>query len=1075
MPRNILRAVAVLAAAALILTCPGLGAYSASAQAFSRTTGVGSVELGVRPVSAVGGWGGLAPGSALSGGLGLDLGGTLAAAPSIGLAAGALRLGSDLQAATGLRAGSLSISGIAQGASLSAPRRSEALTDSPSVFQAMSGDVRQLSAGVRDVLESPRAAPGAPLSSAYGSAFALQSAVTSERLGARGSIEVGDAYGIAGNRYWASPAGAGVAAAVQSGYTGEARPAVPLPQPPSPEAPVSRSSLLSLVPRIAAVVVFLTPLYLIALPLLQAGGTLAFVAGAAVAASSAANALMPWMGKWTPAAIRTLPGAVLMGLGIVTAAAAAFVPFSWTAVAAHAGAAAFTTLSGWSLYDVAREGRDRPRDSKEILTTFVGAAGAVAGAGLALQAALGGAALSLPLVAAFPIALALLAGTSGANWAGAGARTMAEAAIKGVAGVAAVFTSIDYDTLRRRRLDAFRDAALTADAWNAVWLSLRYVPVRIAGTIQTAASAVVGAWTAAFQAPVFFLWGAAHQISPESGATRFLARWARFSFSAVQGSKASVFDDMQRPWIEWANSERPLKSLAGAAAIRVMQFSWAMYAVVLAPITVFTGFFRAFAGAGERYDAARHSPASLESPEPRYTARPVSAREPASYSVYKGLAFAVAMLPAVFFAWPVFVASVATAGGTITWAALAYPYLAILIGIMPLMPGVKDQSSFSRFMRRAPGLALALTGAVMAATGFGAALGGLAILGGLAAARYAGRLNDGDVKEPPTAVGRALRWVSDVGVVPSAIVLTSALGAALVGATGTAAAILGYAAIATAPFAAAHAPMFLLNGAKSLGAGISYSVRGIHRVLNFWQKETAFDRNLDAGREHWLKKSRMNGSWLWVGWTPMQAVKLIEWVAAIAAALAMFDALSLLSLAGIDLAAAVLPIVNAIPYGAQLAGGLGTVLSSSAFQISVAGFLVTTLGLRAASLFLWGAAYELAPKSRVTRFLAGFTRSLLEQSEGSKKGSFDSTVSSFGEMMNRSSAATGAPTLGARVGFYGARMMQSVWLPRMVIMLPINMVKALIDGIANATEAREPNADAAKDDPMLVLSRAGGS
>lgn len=807
------------------------------------------------------------------------------------------------------------------------------------------------------------------------------------------------------DRYFGKPAGyesiAGAARAHNSRFGATEAPA-PAPQAPDAPAPSQRTPF---VPKLISAALAFLPAVALGLPLIAAGSTLA---GGAVLAASLALMTLPFMSERTPALLRAVPGAAVFGLGALTVV-------SGFMGGASLWMGAFVALGGWGLVRYGLDTKQTDRyDRDKALTAYFGALGAVLGAGLSLS----GAAMLLPAWAAVVPFLASAWVVTGATWlaypltallflhlpgwVGSGI----EAAFKGVytsgKAVYRVMGSLKRDTVLRERLVAFTKGHLKSSMWNAIWLSAIWIPVWVSEAAMFLLSVAGGFVLGAALAPTMFLWGASHKLWETSALTRFLAAWNHFAFDWSQGSKIRVYNPLIKPLINFVNAHRGPVSILGSAALRVAQVAWYAYAALSFPVTWTLGFFRAFGKTGGEYESSRHDPDYLrvdtkDTPDVERPDEPADPANPGKSTVMPRLiAGAIAALPLYFLALPLLTAPVVGQLFAVTGLALA---------VMPFLP-----AGSPKFVKMLPGLLLAALGlATMGAVPYfllsGAGIAGLlsqnalwmgvvAALSGWGMARYAKNLE--------TKEGQKWYSVDDpeyIGAFFGALGVLTGLGVALLGMTGWAPLAFKVAGYATSLLLLVHLPRWVGAGLRTAVEGGWTSVRAFERVLSFWERDTDFYRNLRKHASYWLDKSVWNGSWLSVIWVPTWALLAAEWAVSAALGLAL---------------------------------GL----------------------LRLPLNFAWGAAYNVAPDAKLTRFIAGFARGTYARAEGSKETVFDRWVARFVPAMNEANPTSGRPTFKAAAAFLLARLAQAAWLARLVFWSPAIVFMAVLDGIRNASGAK---------------------
>lgn len=747
-----------------------------------------------------------------------------------------------------------------------------------------------------------------------------------------------------------------------------------------------------LVPRLIASGLALLPAALLGVPLMAAGSLLA---GGALVASSLALSVLPFMNERTVLAVRSLPGAALFSLGAITLGAGVL---SGTGL----WMGALVTLGGWGLWRYGRsESVKHSYEEAEALSAFFGALGAAAGAGLVLLSPAGWLAGALTWLA-YPVSALLLMHLP--SWVGNGIVAVFFSARQSVRGMGRVMFSLRNDTVLRDRLESFTKKHLSRSPWNAVWLAGVWIPVWLSDLGQFALTLAGGLAVSAMQAPVMFLWGVSHELAREAKVTRFLAAWAHFAFDNAQGSKKTVYNRIAAPLASAANSKNKLTSLPAGAAMRLAQWAWLAYAVVGTPVLLLAGFIRAFSKTGEAYEPKKHDPDYLRvstddkigaepaPEEPEDPSKPV--KDPAAPKI---IASAIALLPAYFIGLPLLASAGPVLGGIylVSVAALA---------AMPFMP-----ESTPKLVRQLPGFLLAGLGLtmfyLMPVIPFTLA-GGLALLktnafwlaavaalSGWGLVRYAGKAGKSD--------GR--RYSVDdpeyIGAFFGALGVGTGVGIALSGLSGFLPMGLTALAYLTSPLLLMHLPHWIWAGAWKAVKGPGESARAFHDVLGFWHSETKFHANLKRHARYWLDKSVWNGAWLSLLWVPTWGVMAAEFV---------------------------------------LSLGLGLAMGV----------------LRAPFNFIAGAARELSPDSRLTKFLEGFAKGTFKRMEGNFD-LFKRETAPLVPMMDESDPVSGRPTAKAFAVSAVLRLAQFAWLARMAFLWPAALLLALNDGYEASATATE--------------------
>jgi hypothetical protein len=996
---------ASLLSAALVLLSPGLPAGQAFAQALAPRANAGAAV----PVAPIPAGIGAARSAALTPHFSptLALPGVLPSAPSL---TPNLRVSLPAAVAATPAAVPAAQAAVAAKAVLAAPSviPAAARADAAPAARTVSEMSKQAASAVEAVGPLGQAAP----SDAHALGGRLESLLGGwRRAGASDAAvnPVGEEWGRSStnDRYFGKPAGhESIAGAVRSHNARFGAAEAPAPVEPGPASPASAKST-PFVPKLISAALAFLPAVALGLPLFAAGHLLG---GGAIVAASVALMALPFMSERTPAVLRAVPGAAVLGLGVLTV------------VSGFMGGASlwmggFVALGGWGLirYGLDTEQKDR-YDRDKALTAYFGALGAVLGAGLSLS----GAAMLLPAWAAVVPFMASAWVVTGATWLAYPLTALLflhlpgwvgegiESAFRGVytsgKAVYRVLGSLKRDTVLRERLVAFTKAHIKSSMWNAIWLSAIWIPVWVSEAAMFLLSVAGGLALGAALSPTMFAWGAAHRLWEKSALTRFLAAWNRFAFDWSQGSKVRVYNPLVKPLIDFVNARRGVASIAGSALLRVAQVAWFAYSVASFPVVWAVGFFRAFGKAGGEYDSAKHDPDSLrvDTKDIPGGERPEDPTEepgkPGKSTVMPRLiAGAIAALPLYFLALPLLSAPVVGQLFAVTGLALA---------VMPFLPAASP-----RWVKMLPGLLLAALGvATAAATPYfllsGTGLVGLlsqnvlwmgvvTALSGWGMARYAKNLEAKD--------GQKWYSVDDpeyIGAFFGALGVTAGLGVALLGMTGWVPLAFKVAGYATSLLLLVHLPRWVGAGLRTAAEGGWSSIRAFGKVLSFWEGDTDFYRNLRKHASYWLDKSVWNGSWLSVIWVPTWALLAAEWA-------------------------------------------VGALLGF------VSGLLRLPLN------FVWGAAYKVAPDAKLTRFIAGFARGTFDRAEGSKKTVFDRWVAGLIPAMNEKSAVSGRPTLKAAGAFLLARLVQAVWLARLVFWAPAILVLAVLDGLKNASGAKQ--------------------
>lgn len=615
-------------------------------------------------------------------------------------------------------------------------------------------------------------------------------------------------------------------------------------------------------PKLIAAGIALLPAAFLAWPLIASGAALS---GGLIAASSVTLALMPFLGDRSPKFLRTLPGNALFALGL-------FSFLSGNSVVAGG----LALIGGWGLTRFGRiEGKHRSLEKIETLGAYFGALGAVTGVGLALLSPAGWLAAGLTW-ASYPLAMLLWMQLP--RWISSGIANVVVIGITGTKGVYHVTASLRRDTVLYERLLTYSRKQLEKSRWNAVWLSAIWMPVLISETVQFLLAVAAGAVLTAIEAPILFAWGSLHEVRELNGVTRratvIFANWARGTFDALQGSKASLFNPLEKKLIAYANSKTTLVSLAGAGAIRLLQLGWVTFTLAIAVPWSAIMFVSALLRGAEAYDPAKHSPNSLRlsedgiedgrplPDEPEGPSTP--AKNPLAPKI---IATLVGLLPLALLALPL-------AAGIAAFDTLLLSLATLGVAAMPLMP-----AETTKRLRQAPATAITLIGIGLLLTG-NPWMGAVAALSGWGLWRYTGQ--GGPNKDRSYSVDDP----AYIGAFFGAVAVTAGIGVALLGPLGWISLALKVAATALSPLLLAHLPRWVGQGAKAALTGPLVSFRAFYKLLSFWEQDTEFYNNLKSHSNYWLKKTFWNGTWLSLIWVPTWALQLTEGVASLALGLA---------------------------------------------------------------------------------------------------------------------------------------------------------------------------------------------
>jgi|GEM_PF-5808574 len=977
----------VALSAALIALSPGFAAYEAAAATMTSASGM-TGQSGATPITSLSN---IPIGSTLNTALtpAQDL--RLSGSMSVGVAP-SVKAGISAQTVSPISqipvlAAPLQASALpqARASRLSSPFKAPAPTQEETVAQKLTGLSQQVDVSLKSAGDISHA--GAEAANGVGSRIeSIMTGAPAASWADSGFVAAAESMGdLSVGVQQARPAGEEISLAAQA-YYGKNETTVVSGIPELKDQNPAPKKDSPFWPRVMASGLALLPAALLGWPLL-AGGSL--LAGGAVILASGLLAVLPFVGDQTPKAVRVLPGAALLGLGALSMAFGAY------------GIGTLAALGGWGLMRYGKSPQDgNDYDSGRSLSAFFGGLGAIAGVGLALLSPAGWLAAGLSILS-YPTAALLLIHLP--SWVGYGMTSAFGNVFESIRGLDRVESSLRRDTNAYERLTAYTSAQLKQSLWNAVWLAGIWVPIWLSQLVQWTLSLTGGTVVAAVQAPVLFLWGAAHELKADSKPTKFFASWAHFMFDNVQGAKKSLFNRLEAPLLPYADSRNKLVSLPATLGIRLLQWAWLAYAVAATPVLAVAGFFRAFGKTSEPYDQAKHNPRHMSvsrddqagtTPAPQDPDQP---SHPGTGNLMPRLmAAGMALLPVYFLGLPLLAAAGPIIGGI---------YLAATLGLAAL-PFVPAQTP--KLVRQLPGLLLAGMGLgmlyLMPVIPFGlvglAALAktnafwmaALSIVGGWGLTRYLGQA---------ATEGKSTYSVDDpeyIGAFFAAVAAASGVGVVLMGLAGllpTAVTVLAY---LTSPLLLMHLPRWIYSGFGASILGLGSSFADSYHFVSAWTQETAFYRNLSDHASYWLNKSVWNGSWLSAIWVPMGAMMLAD------------------------------------------------------FAVGAALGLVWGL-LRAPFNYVWGALDETYPKSAAARFFSAFLRTWTEDMEG--KASRELFLKHAAPLLKGSDAKvepSGRPSLGAVGSFLLLRLGQLLWLAGLLIATPVLFLLAVASGIRSAAK-----------------------
>ncbi|MDE2293532.1 MAG: hypothetical protein KGL53_15735, partial [Elusimicrobia bacterium] len=368
------------------------------------------------------------------------------------------------------------------------------------------------------------------------------------------------------------------------------RPDVPRPEDPTDPSAPGKSTF---VPRLIAAGIAAAPLYFLGLPLLAAPGL-----GELYAAAGLALAAMPFIPAASPKLVKQLPGWLLVGLGVLGAAAVPYFLPAGMGILELAGHNALwmglvTALSGWGLvrYTGSLGAKDGQKwfsvDDPEYIGAYFGALGVLTGLGVSLLGMTGWLPLTLKVAGYATSALLLMHLPS---WMGQGLQAAAEGGWHSIRAFGRVASFWRDDTKFYSNMRRHASYWLGKSVWNGTWLSAVWVPTWAVMLVEEAAALVLGAAYGLLRAPLDFVWGAAYGLSHDAKATRFIAGFARGTFMRLEGSKKARLDRWLAPLVPAMNEASPvtgrptLKAALAFLGAHVVELGWLLSVTVGAPV-----------------------------------------------------------------------------------------------------------------------------------------------------------------------------------------------------------------------------------------------------------------------------------------------------------------------------------------------------------------------------------------------------------------------------------------------------------------------------------------------------------
>lgn len=658
---------------------------------------------------------------------------------------------------------------------------------------------------------------------------------------------------------------------------------------------------------------------------------------------------------------------------------------------------ALSALGGWGLVRWANK-TDKYPDEVEILMTMLGMLGAVAAVGLGAAPVVGLAAIIK--IAAVPATLPLLMHLPG--WVGETIKNSFETLYVSARQSYRVASSLRRDTSLQKRLVNYSEAALDKSSWNVLWLGLViWLPVLVSEAVQFVLGVAVGLLVGAIRVPQMAAWTIAHHFAKDSSINKRLAYGARVTANVT--SKQGSFNALEKPFVAWANSDSVFKRLPAALGIRVAQIGW----LIAAPFVALGATLGAWAFAGEEaskpYDYNLHSPDYLQTP------RDVAGDNvPGVPRTDKAPGSAPARILAALVGLGVFgvvVLPVALGGGLL---GLLFSAMGLSIAFMPLMP-----QKAPNWLAKAPGDFLLMAGAF---TAFGAiryALIGLptwpiaataivAMLAGFGLKSLVNKIRDDEKKVFSTD-----DWKYSLGYV-GALGMQTALSLSLLmlafGGGSPLAHGLYWGGLVSSLALLAHLPEYLWKGLGVAFEALFDSVGQAFGAFAAWHQKTKFSSN-------YMK---------WMG----SMIK--RWSVFVAPALIPFF----------------VPILAA--YLVELAASLVVGLTLGVYHFPWA--------------FAWGSAYNKDPKSKYTRFWAGFNKAVWSQLAGSRKTFLYPFVEKF-EKATSDAAETGRPTLKAYGGLFMTALGTTLWLARTALAIALTPILLLYGVIKGFQRMGQPSSE----------------